>query len=85
MAGKRGSGLTKIKYHVSAELAEIVGSGPISRPEVVKNLWAYIKKHPGIQSGRKITPDSKLSKVLGAKSIDMLKMAGKLSSHLTKV
>ena len=30
---------------ISAELAEVVGKGPMPRTEVTKKLWAYIKKH----------------------------------------
>jgi upstream activation factor subunit UAF30 len=29
---------------VSAELAEVIGKGPMPRTEVVKKLWVYIKK-----------------------------------------
>jgi len=29
---------------ISAELAVIVGKGPMPRSEVVKKLWGYIKK-----------------------------------------
>ena len=30
---------------VSADLAAVVGSGPMPRSEVVKALWVYIKKN----------------------------------------
>jgi len=30
---------------ISAELAEVVGKGPMPRSEVVQKLWAYIKKN----------------------------------------
>src|SRR5689334_11607082 len=31
--------------NVSADLAAVVGKGPMPRSEVVKGLWAYIKKN----------------------------------------
>ena len=30
---------------ISDKLAEVVGKGPMPRSEVVKKLWAYIKKN----------------------------------------
>ncbi len=84
-SGKRkASGLTKLTYSVSSDLAEVVGSGQKTRPQIVKHLWAYIKKH-GCQhktNRRMIVPDSKLSKVLGKNPIDMLKLAGCISKHI---
>ncbi len=73
-------------YSVSAELAAVVGSGKVTRPQIIKKLWAYIKSHK-LQDAKKrriINPDSKLSAVLGKKPIDMLKMAGALNKHIKK-
>ncbi len=71
---------------ISESLAEIVGKGPMPRTEVTKKVWDYIKKHK-LQSDedrRKIIPDEKLGKVLGgSQPIDMFKMTGKISKHLT--
>jgi chromatin remodeling complex protein RSC6 len=50
----------------SAALAEIVGATPLPRTQVVKKLWAYIKRH-GLQDAknrRNINADSKLKGVL---------------------
>lgn len=71
--------------HVSDELAEIVGRGPMARTEVTKKLWDYIKKHKlqDTRNKRNINPDSKLAKVFGSSaSIDMFKMTSKVSKHL---
>lgn len=73
------------KVQVSKELAAIVGAGPITRTDVTKKLWEYIKKHK-LQcedNKRNIKPDEKLAAVLGSKSeIDMFKMTGKVSKHI---
>lgn len=82
--GKKKSGLTQTTYTLSAELAAIVGSKKLTRPQVVKQLWVYIKRHK-LQDAKKrrmINPDSKLSEVIGKKPVDMLKLAGLLSKHI---
>ena len=82
--GKRKSGLMQMTYSLSDELAAVVGSKKLTRPQVIKKLWVYIKKHK-LQDPKKrrmINPDKKLSEVLGKKSIDMLKMAKLLSKHI---
>lgn len=81
---RKASGLTKMIYNVSAELEAIVGSKSLTRPEIVKKLWAYIKSHKcqDAVNRRMINPDAKLSKVIGNKPVDMLKLAGHISKHI---
>lgn len=81
---RKASGLTKMTYNVSAELEAIVGSKSLTRPEIVKKLWAYIKSHKcqDAVNRRMINPDAKLSKVIGNKPVDMLKLAGHISKHI---
>ncbi len=83
---KRTSGLTQLEYNLSPELAEIVGSKKATRPQVVKELWNYIKskKLQDAKKRRMINPDKKLGEVLGNRPIDMLKMAGAIGKHLKK-
>ena len=85
-SGKRKSGLSQLNYHLSPELAEIVGEKKATRPQVVKKIWAYIKakKVQDSKNRRMINPDKKLGEVLGNRSIDMLKMAGAIGKHLKK-
>ncbi|MBI3508356.1 MAG: hypothetical protein HY069_01790 [Chlamydiia bacterium] len=73
-------------YSLSPELQEIVGAKKMTRPQVVKKIWIYIKakKLQDSKNRRLINPDKKLSAVLGSRSIDMLKMAGVLSKHIKK-
>jgi upstream activation factor subunit UAF30 len=71
---------------VSADLAAVVGPGPMPRTQVMKNLWVYIKKH-GLQDSknkRMINPDATLGKVLGSNQIIMFAMTKKVFAHLGK-
>ncbi len=70
----------------SAELAAIVGEKGLPRTEVVKKLWAYIKKN-GLQdqkNKRQINADDKLKAVFGGKkSVSMFDMTKLVSGHLS--
>ncbi len=72
---------------VSADLAAIVGAGPMPRTEIIKKMWDYIKKN-GLQdptNKRNINPDDKLAKVFGTeKPIDMFQMTKMVSQHIIK-
>ena len=73
-------------YTPSKELAEIVGTGPFPRGEVVSKVWEYIKAHK-LQSptdGRNIVADKKLQTVFGKKEATMFEMNKLLSAHLSK-
>ncbi len=81
---KKNSAFMK-PVHISAELTELIGPGPLPRTEVTKKVWDYIKKHKlqDPNNKRMINPDQKLAKVLGSNEpIDMFKMTGKISKHL---
>lgn len=71
---------------VSEELAEVVGKGPMPRSQVVKKLWAYIKKN-GLQdkkNRRMINADASLKAVFGGKgSVNMFEMTKLVSKHLS--
>jgi chromatin remodeling complex protein RSC6 len=83
---KKKSGLTQQTYSLSPELQEVVGAKSLTRPQVVKKLWVYIKAHKcqDTKNRRLIVPDKKLSEVIGKKPVDMLKLAGLLSKHIKK-
>ena len=66
MMKKKGIGLFATKT-LSADLAAICGKTKMSRPEMTKALWVYIKKNK-LNKGRTIAPDAKLKKVLPAAS-----------------
>lgn len=70
---------------LSAPLAEVVGSKPIPRTEIVKKIWVYIKKN-GLQdkkNRRMINADAKLKVIFAGKSqISMFELAKVLSKHV---
>lgn len=71
---------------LSAELEAVVGKGPMPRTEVVKQLWAYIKKNDlqDKANKRNINADDKLKKVFGGKSqVNMFEMTKLVSAHLS--
>ncbi len=70
---------------VSPELAEVVGKGPMPRSEVVKKLWAYIKKNDlqNPKNKRNILADDKLAEIFGKKEVTMFEMTKLVSKHLS--
>jgi upstream activation factor subunit UAF30 len=68
----------------SAELAAVVGAGPLPRGEVVSKVWAYIKAN-GLQNPenrREIVADDKLAAVFGKERVTMFEMNKHLARHL---
>jgi len=71
---------------VSADLAAVVGKGPMPRSEVVKKLWEYIKKNKlqDQANKRNINADAALKTVFGGKSVvNMFEMTKLVSKHLS--
>lgn len=71
--------------NLSSELEAVVGKGPMPRTEVTKKVWEYIKGND-LQKAtdkRTIVPDAKLGAVIGNDEINMMKMTGKISAHLS--
>src|SRR5215204_5371011 len=69
----------------SKELAAVVGSKPLPRPEVVSKVWDYIKKNKlqDPQNKREIMADEKLRAVFGKERVTMFEMNKHLAQHLT--
>ncbi|OGZ84642.1 MAG: hypothetical protein A2599_02675 [Candidatus Staskawiczbacteria bacterium RIFOXYD1_FULL_39_28] len=85
MPGKANSAFMK-PLAVSADLEAVVGKGPLPRSEVVKKLWAYIKKNnlQDPKNKRNINADEKLKKVFGGKGVvNMFEMTKLVSKHLS--
>jgi chromatin remodeling complex protein RSC6 len=69
---------------ISADLAAVVGKGPMARSEVVKALWAYIKKNKlqDATNKRNINADDKLKALFGKATVSMFEMTKIVSKHL---
>ena len=71
---------------ISDTLAAVVGNKPLPRTEVVKALWAYIKKNKlqDPKEKRNINADANLQKVFGGKkTVSMFEMTKLVSKHLS--
>jgi DNA topoisomerase-3 len=69
----------------SAALAAVIGSHRVVRPQVIKQLWEYIKAN-GLQDAdnkRAINADAKLLAVFGKPQVTMFELAGIVGKHLT--
>jgi upstream activation factor subunit UAF30 len=68
----------------SRELAAIVGSDPLPRPQMVSRVWDYIKQHDlqNPKNRREILADAKLKPIFGKDKVTMFEMNKYLSQHL---
>jgi chromatin remodeling complex protein RSC6 len=69
----------------SAILAEVIGSKPLPRTQVVKKLWQYIKKHKLQDKVKRtmINADKALKDVFGGRSkVTMFEMTKLVNKHL---
>jgi len=72
--------------NLTPELEAVVGKGPLSRGEVVKKLWEYIKKNnlQNPANKRNILADDKLKVLFGGKGeVTMFEMTKLVSPHLS--
>lgn len=79
-----GGGLTAVK-EISPEMAEFLGMGDkMARTEVVKALWAYIKKNDlqNPNDKREILLDAKMKALFHADKITMFTMNKYVSAHV---
>ncbi|HXN55912.1 MAG TPA: SWIB/MDM2 domain-containing protein [Myxococcales bacterium] len=70
----------------SAALAKVVGDKPMPRTEVVKKIWAYVKKHDlqDKKERRNINADENLREVFkGKKTVTMFEMTKYVNEHLS--
>jgi len=72
--------------NISADLAAIVGKGPMPRSEIITKMWVYIKDKnlQDPKDKRNILADENLKKVFGGKSeMHMLKLGGVISKNIS--
>lgn len=72
--------------NISAQLAAVIGPGPLPRGQVMKKIWDYIKGN-GLQdekNKRMINADEKLMVLFGGKKqVSMFEMTKLVSAHLS--
>jgi chromatin remodeling complex protein RSC6 len=63
--------------NASPALAEVIGSKPLPRTEIVKKIWDYIRKNnlQDKKNRRMINADSKLKPLFGKDQISMFELA----------
>jgi upstream activation factor subunit UAF30 len=69
----------------SPALADVVGSKPLPRTEIIKKIWDYIKKNKlqDSKNRRMINADDKLRTLFGGKSqVSMFELAKVVSKHV---
>ncbi|MCX7892506.1 MAG: SWIB/MDM2 domain-containing protein [Burkholderiales bacterium] len=68
----------------SAVLGSIVGNSPMPRTEVVKKMWAYIKKNKlqDAVNRRMINADEKLRALFNKAQVSMFEMTKIINKHL---
>jgi DNA topoisomerase-1 len=77
----------KPKVKLNQALQDVLGEKELTRPEITKKLWDYIKKNnlQNPSDKREIVPDEKLAKVFGSQApVNMFKLQEKISSSLEK-
>ena len=83
-SGKGSPGALQKPLQPSEELAQVVGSAPLSRGEVVSRVWDYIKSHnlQNPENRREILADDNLKRVFGKDQVTMFEMNKYLAQHL---
>src|SRR5687768_15319578 len=71
---------------VSSTLAEVIGSKPMPRTEIVKKIWDYIKKNnlQDKKNRRMINADEKLKPIFGKPQISMFELAKAVNNQVKK-
>ena len=86
MAKKPNAAFMK-EMNLTPALEAVVGKGPMARTEVIKKLWAYIKKYnlQDKKEKRMINADDKLKTLFDGKSrVSMFEMTKLVFKHLKK-
>ena len=71
----------------NAVLSDVIGSKPVPRTEIVKQMWVYIKKNKlqDSKNKRMINCDEKLGKLFaGKKQFSMFDIGGMIGKNVKK-
>lgn len=70
--------------NASPVLAEVIGSKPLPRTEIVKKIWEYIRKNKlqDSKNRRMINADTKLKPLFGKDQISMFELAKVVNKHV---
>lgn len=83
--GQSGRGGIAQPVQLSDELSELVGATSLTRAELTKRVWDYIKQN-GLQDSkdkRQINADAKLKSIFGGKSqVSMFEMTSLVNKHV---
>jgi chromatin remodeling complex protein RSC6 len=69
---------------LSPELEAVIGSGPMTRAEVTKKIWDYIKEKnlQNPSNKRNVLADEKLRAIFGKDEVTMFEMTKLVNTHL---
>lgn len=81
-SGPRG-GLSQ-KVQPDAQLGAVIGNDPVTRAEMTKKVWDYIKKNDlqDAKNRRAINADSKLRPIFGKDQVTMFEMTKLVNQHV---
>ncbi|VUC24776.1 unnamed protein product [Clonostachys rosea] len=84
---KRSGGGFQKPFNLSPALSELTGETQLSRPGVVKSLWAHIKANDlqDPNDRRQILCDEKMQAIFKQTKVDMFRMNKEISNHLYPV
>jgi len=70
----------------SDKLAEVIGTKPAPRTEIVKKMWDYIKKNnlQDSKNRRMINADAKLKPIFGKDQVSMFDLAKIVNDNIKK-
>jgi upstream activation factor subunit UAF30 len=87
-AGQNVQGGLAKPVQPDAKLAAVVGSEPLTRAELTRKVWDYVKKNDlqDPEDRRSIRADSKLKPVFGGKDrVNMFEMTKLVNQHVKSV
>jgi upstream activation factor subunit UAF30 len=81
-SGARGGLSTKVQP--DAQLAAVIGKEPVTRAEMTKKIWDYVKSNElqDAKDRRAINADAKLRPIFGKDQVSMFEMTKLVNQHV---